>query len=260
MRPLPPCRTAVLGCPVDAVAMPEAVARARAAMAGREGLVHVALNTAKLVRMRRDAELAADVRSAGLITADGMGVVLAARLLGRALPGRVTGIDLMAEVLALSAREGFRPYLLGARAEVLSRAVDCLRARHPDLRLAGARHGYFRPAEEPTIVAEINRSGADCLFVGLPTPMKERFMARNRAALVPGFVMGVGGSFDVLAGKVRRAPPAMQRAGLEWLFRMAQEPRRMAGRYVTSNTAFAGLLAAALVRRWAGRPEAEVAG
>jgi len=245
-----PDRILLMGCPVDRISQAQALERIADAMATGRVLRHTALNTAKLVKMRRDLDLGHDVATSEMVTADGMGIVLAARLLGQPLPGRVTGIALMEETLALCARHGFRPYLLGARPAVLETAIIRLRARHPALRLAGWRDGYFQPSDEPGIVAAINRSGADCLFVALPTPMKERFLARNR--LSAPFVMGVGGSFDVLAGLVTRAPGWMRRAGLEWLYRTMQEPRRMWRRYLSTNTVFAGWLIAALVCRAAG--------
>ncbi|HZB93309.1 MAG TPA: WecB/TagA/CpsF family glycosyltransferase, partial [Stellaceae bacterium] len=195
------------------------------------------------------AELARDVRSSHIVGVDGMGIAWAARLLGIAVPERVAGIDLMQGVLALAAEKGYRPYLLGARAAVLDAAVAALKRRHPSLTLAGWRNGYFKAAEEAEIVAGIRAAKADCLFIGLPTPRKERFLAAHREALGVPFVMGVGGSFDVLAGHVRRAPKAVQAAGGEWLFRLAQEPRRLAPRYLRTNLAFAGILAAALLHR-----------
>jgi len=247
-----PDRITLMGCPVDRITLDQALERIANAMADRGALRHTALNTAKLVKMRNDSDLGRDVVTSDMVTADGMGIVLAARLLGRRLPGRVTGIALMEETLALCARRGLRPYLLGARPAVLAAAIARLRARHPALRLAGAHDGYFRPQDEPEIVAAIIRSGADCLFVALPTPMKERFLARNRDRFLAPFVMGVGGAFDVLAGQVTRAPGWMQRAGLEWLFRTLQEPRRMWRRYLSTNTIFAGWLIAALICRVAG--------
>lgn len=247
-----PGRIQVMGCPFDPVTMTGALARIDRAMASGGQLRHTALNTAKLVRMRRDPELAGDVRSSALVTADGMGILLAARLLGRALPERVTGIDLMTRTLALCARAGYRPYLLGGRQCVVDLAVGRALGDHPGLVVAGWRDGYFGAADEDGIVAAINRAQADCLFVGLPTPMKERFLARNAERLRPRFIMGVGGSFDVLAGRVRRAPRWMQRAGLEWLHRTWQEPRRMWRRYLVTNAVFAVWLVSALACRLAG--------
>lgn len=246
-------RVALFGLAVDAISMDEALRRILATMRGRRRMCHAALNVAKLVRMRADPDLHADVRASDMVTADGMGIVLAARLTGQPLPERVTGVDLMERTLALCARHGFRPYLLGARQDVLEAAIYRLRLRHPGLVIAGYRNGYFQPDDEADIIAEINASRADCLFVGVPTPMKERFLARNRAALTPAFTMGVGGSIDVAAGLVRRAPRWMQQAGLEWIFRLTQEPRRMWRRYLVTNSRFALWLITALAYRAAGQ-------
>jgi len=254
-----PTRIDLLGCPVDAVTLDDAVRRIGRAIRERRRLVHVAMNTAKLVRMGRDPLLHRDVLRGDLITADGMGIVLGARLFGQPLPGRVTGIDLMERVLALCARQGFRPYILGARAEVLERALYRLRRRHPSLRLAGSHHGYFAPEDEEGLVARINAARADCLFVAMPTPAKETFIARHAGTLTPAFIMGVGGSVDVIAGRVRRAPRWMQRAGLEWLYRTWQEPRRMWRRYLVTNTVFLGLIVTALSLRLVGRAYAPLA-
>ena len=115
--------------------------------------------------------------------------------------------------------------------------------------IAGYRDGYFSADDEEAVVRDIVASGADCLFVAMPTPRKERFLAKHRDALNVPFVMGVGGSFDVIAGFVDRAPSVMQRYGLEWLYRIYQEPRRMWWRYARTNTIFAAMLLSSLVRR-----------
>jgi N-acetylglucosaminyldiphosphoundecaprenol N-acetyl-beta-D-mannosaminyltransferase len=222
-------------------------------MRERRPLQHVALNVAKLVNLRRDPELRADVFGADIVGVDGMGILVGARLFGVSVPERVAGVDLMERVLALCAEQGFRPYLLGAKADVLAAAVAELARRHPTLRLAGVQHGYFSAAEEPAVVAAIRESRADCLFVAMPTPRKERFMAAHRTAMDVPFVMGVGGSIDVLAGHVQRAPLAWQKSGFEWLYRTLQEPRRMWRRYLTTNIAYAGILGRALIARALGR-------
>jgi N-acetylglucosaminyldiphosphoundecaprenol N-acetyl-beta-D-mannosaminyltransferase len=242
-----------LDVPLHPYTMEETVAEVAAAMRERRPLQHVALNVAKLVNLRKDAELRADVFGADIVGIDGMGIVVGARLFGIAVPERVAGVDLMMRILRLCADQGFRPYLLGAKPEVLAAAMAELGRLHPDLQIAGSQHGYFSAAEEAGVVAAIRDSGADCLFVAMPTPRKERFMAAHRAALGVPFVMGVGGSIDVLAGHVRRAPAAWQNAGFEWLYRTLQEPRRMWRRYLTTNAAYAGLLAAALLNRAIGR-------
>lgn len=252
-------RTDLLGCPLDPVTLDQAARIVGRAMTNRRRLIHVAVNVAKLIRMGCDPVLHRDVVQADMITADGMGIVLGARVVGQRLPERVAGIDLMDRVFALSARKGFRPYILGAKPEVLDAALYRLRLRHPALRIAGSHHGYFQPEDEAELVRAINVSGADCLFVGLPTPMKERFIARHSQSLAPAFIMGVGGSIDVLAGHVKRAPRWMQRAGLEWLYRTIQEPRRMWRRYLVTNTAFLGLMIKALALRVLGRSYAPFA-
>ncbi|MGH7155202.1 MAG: WecB/TagA/CpsF family glycosyltransferase, partial [Acetobacteraceae bacterium] len=210
---------------------------------------HVAMNVAKFVRLRHDQELYADVLGADIVGVDGMGILLGARLLGIPVPARVAGVDLMTNVLDLCAQRGYRPYLLGAHTEVLERAVKNVVRSNPQLQLAGYHHGYFSAAEEAVVVESIRAARPDCLFVGLPTPQKERFMAAHRQALGVPFVMGVGGGLDVLAGVVSRAPAAWQNAGFEWLYRTIQEPRRMWRRYLYTNAAYAGILAQALFRR-----------
>lgn len=252
-------RIDVLGCPVDAVDAPQALRRVAEAMRTGRRLCPSLVNTAKLVAMKRDAELRRDVLAGDLVLADGAGVVLAARVLGQPLPGRVAGIDLMLETVALAAREGFRPYLLGARRDVVRQAAETLAQTHPGLDLAGWRDGYFQPEDEASVVAAINASGADCLFVALPTPMKERFLFRNRVLLETPVIMGVGGSLDVVAGRVARAPGWARRAGLEWLFRLAQEPLRTGRRYLVTNTVFAFWLIRALAVRMTGQHFAPLA-
>jgi N-acetylglucosaminyldiphosphoundecaprenol N-acetyl-beta-D-mannosaminyltransferase len=178
------------------------------------------------------------VAGCDLVNADGQGVVWAARALGLRLPERVAGIDLMGRLIALCEQEGWPVYFLGAKDDVLADfAAETLR-RHPRLIVAGKRNGYFRLEDEAAVSVAIRGSGAKLLLVGVSSPMKERFLARNLARLGPLLAMGVGGSFDVWAGKTTRAPVWMQRAGLEWFHRFAQEPRRMWRRYLVGNLRF----------------------
>jgi N-acetylglucosaminyldiphosphoundecaprenol N-acetyl-beta-D-mannosaminyltransferase len=235
-------RTDLLGCSVDVLTMAETVDLARVAMRDRRRLQHVALNVAKFVNMRSDRILYSDVMGSDVIGIDGMGIVLALRLFGVPVKERVAGVDLFWEVLTVCARDGFRPFLLGATPDVLNRAANVIVAHFPSIQLAGTRDGYFRPDQEAEVVEQIIDSKADCLFIAMPTPRKERFLSAHRDRLGVPFVMGVGGSFDVVAGYVRRAPPIMQSMGLEWLYRVYQEPRRMWWRYVRTNTLFAGML------------------
>jgi N-acetylglucosaminyldiphosphoundecaprenol N-acetyl-beta-D-mannosaminyltransferase len=237
-----------LGCPINILTMDETVEFARGSMRNRTRLQHAALNVAKLINARSDRVLAADISSSDLVSIDGMGIVWGARLLGLPVKERVAGVDLLSRLLAVCAEDGFRPYFLGATGERLQLAVAQAHARHPRLRFAGFRDGYFKPDQEAGVVSEIRDSGADCLFIGMPTPRKERFLAAHRDELNVPFIMGVGGSFDVLSGRVHRAPLRMQALGLEWLYRIYQEPRRMWWRYARTNMVFAAILGRELVR------------
>jgi N-acetylglucosaminyldiphosphoundecaprenol N-acetyl-beta-D-mannosaminyltransferase len=235
-----------LGVPIDCLTLEETVAAADAAMRSRRTLRQVSINVAKFVAMRQNPELDRDVRSGDLVNIDGMGILWAARLFGISVSERVAGIDLFEAVLALCAKRGYRPFFLGATAAVLEQSVAAATARHPGLLFAGWRNGYFDASEEAGVVSLIKASRADCLFIGMPTPRKERFLARHGEDLGVPFVMGVGGSLDVLAGILRRAPKPVQAVGLEWLFRMLQEPLRLGPRYLRTNAAFARILAGAL--------------
>ncbi len=199
--------------------------------------------------MGTNPELDKDVRSSDIIGVDGVGILWAARLLAIRVPERVAGIDVMEGVIGLCAVRGYRPYFLGARRDVLQRSIANVQSRFPRLELAGLHGGYFEPEQESTVVSEIRASHADCLFIGMPTPRKERFLARHHDSLGIPFTMGVGGAFDVLAGHVRRAPRLVQISGFEWLFRTVQEPLRLGPRYLSTNLAFAGILAKALILR-----------
>jgi len=232
--------------------MDETIDLARGAMRARGRLQHVALNVAKLVNMRFDPVLAADVANSDVISIDGMGIVWGALALGLQVKTRVAGVDLFNELLVTCAQEGFKPYFLGATPAVLQQAAQRVRERYPSLVFAGLRDGYFTHEQEADVVRDIASSGADCLFIGMPTPRKERFLAAHRDELNVPFIMGVGGSFDILGGTVRRAPLRLQRLGLEWLYRVYQEPGRMWWRYAKTNTLFAGLLAKAIIRQSLG--------
>ena len=235
-------RRVFLGAPMHALTMDETLALADEAMAAHRPLHHTVVNVSKLVNMQKSAELREDVSTADLINVDGAGVLWGARLCGVELPERVAGVDIMTQLFALCEEKGYRPFLLGAEQHVLDAVKRRLHKDHPRLSIADMQDGYFKPADEAAVVDAINASGADCLFVAMPTPRKERFLKQHRAALKPSFVMGVGGSFDVYGGKVARAPRLVQALGFEWLFRVVQEPRRLWRRYYETNTAYAGLL------------------
>lgn len=234
-------RIEILGCPMDVATMGETVGVIRDAVARGIFTQHVVVNVAKLVNMREDAQLRESVHSCDIINIDGMGVVLGARVLGHDVPERVAGVDLFHELLSMSAASGFPVFLLGATEEVVFETVQRVQQLYPRLRVAGYHHGYFWD-DEAALVDKVRASGAKLLFVAITSPKKENFINRWRDQLGVTFVMGVGGTFDVVAGKVTRAPLWMQRWGLEWFYRVIQEPGRMWKRYLITNSKFAWLL------------------
>lgn len=234
-------RIEILGCPMDVATMGETVGVIRDAVARGIFTQHVVVNVAKLVNMREDAQLRESVHSCDIINIDGMGVVLGARVLGHDVPERVAGVDLFHELLSMSAASGFPVFLLGATEEVVLATVQRVQKLYPRLRVAGYHHGYFWD-DEAALVDKVRASGAKLLFVAITSPKKENFINRWRDQLGVTFVMGVGGTFDVVAGKVTRAPLWMQRWGLEWFYRVIQEPGRMWKRYLITNSKFAWLL------------------
>ena len=236
--PLSRSRVQVFGLPLDALDMARTVERVAALVEDGGPHQHVVLNAAKVVLCHDDPEMRDIVASCPLVNADGQAVVWAARLLGHDVPERVAGIDLMEEVLARAAVEGWPVYFLGATDEVVTKVVEIEQRRHVGLKVAGFRNGFWSADEEDGVIADVAASGAKVLLVAVPTPRKERFLARHLDALGVPFQMGVGGSFDVVAGVVTRAPRVLQRLGLEWTWRLLHEPRRMFRRYLVGNSRF----------------------
>ncbi len=225
--------------PIDAISLMETVNLVESAIQDKKQLHHIAVNVAKIVKMQTDRQLFESVLSADVINADGMPLVWVSRLLGRPIPERVTGVDLMQELVQRSAERGYRIYFLGASKDVVSATVEIYRNKYGSQLIAGFRDGYFLEQDEGRVAGEIADSGANILFVAITSPKKENFLFRNKKMLESvNFIMGVGGSFDVIAGKVKRAPLWMQKSGLEWFFRILQEPGRMWKRYLVTNTLF----------------------
>ncbi|MDI3325969.1 WecB/TagA/CpsF family glycosyltransferase [Pontibacterium granulatum] len=236
-------RIELLGSPMDMGSMEETVQLIKERLKNGVFTQHVVVNVAKVVNMRRDSELAQSVTECDIINIDGMGVVWGARFLGHDVSERVAGVDLFHELNAMAEEEGFPVFYLGAKDEIVSKTASIMTEAHPNLQVAGYHHGYFWDDEE-AIVEEIRKSGAKLLFVAITSPKKENFINKWKDQLGVDFVMGVGGTFDVVAGKVKRAPMWMQRCGLEWFYRVLQEPRRMWKRYFVTNSKFAWLLLA----------------
>ena len=238
----------LFGAKMHALTMRETVEQIDMCIQQDGFLQHSVVNAAKLVNMQTDRRLAESVNNCDLVNIDGMGVVWGASMLGYPVKERVTGVDLFVELLTLSQQRQYPVFLLGASQDVLDVLLEKLKADYPQLQIAGAHHGYFWDNEQQ-IVEQIGQSGARLLFVAISSPMKENFINRWQQELGVNFVMGVGGTFDVLAGKVKRAPRWMQNAGLEWLFRVLQEPGRMWKRYLFTNSKFIWMLIKAKLTR-----------
>ncbi len=234
-------RIEFLKAPMDIATMPETVSFIEDKIAKAEFLQHVVVNVAKIVNMQKDEVLADSVNACDVINIDGMGVVLGARFLGFDVPERVAGVDLFHELLKMSAKRDFPVFLLGATEDVVSKTAEKVKEQNPNLTIAGFNDGYFWE-DEQAVVDKIKASGAKLLFVAITSPKKENFINKWQDQLGVDFVMGVGGTFDVVAGKVNRAPKWMQDYGLEWFYRIIQEPRRMWKRYLVTNSKFAWLL------------------
>jgi N-acetylglucosaminyldiphosphoundecaprenol N-acetyl-beta-D-mannosaminyltransferase len=231
-------RIDLMGIPIDRLTMEQTLRRVEEIIAAGQPVQHMAINAGKVVTSAGDPELLRVIRGCGLINADGAGVVYAARFLGQPLPERVAGVDMFTSLIGRAAEKGWRPYLLGAKQEVVAEVVRRFEAEYPGLEFAGWRNGYFVDEDEPGIAAAIRESGADMLFVAITSPKKEKFLGRWMPEMGVPFCMGVGGSFDVVAGVAQRAPLPVQEVGLEWAWRFAQEPRRMWKRYLVGNTRF----------------------
>lgn len=220
-------RLELLDVPVDPLTMPEALERIEAFVLSRTPHHIFTADAVGIMHTQEDPELLDIVRHADLITPDGAGVMFASGLHGARLPARVSGVDLVEELSELSARKGYRIYLFGAAHGIAATAATCLKSRYPSLVVAGTRNGYFTAEEEEGIVRDIVAARPDILFVALGIPKQEQFIRRHFQELGVPAMLGVGGSFDVISGRLRRAPLWMQNMSMEWLYRFIQEPSRL---------------------------------
>lgn len=231
----------------DPLTLPQAVDAVFRMLGAKQRGWLCTVNVAILMMMRKDARLQSFVDRAALTVADGQPLVWCAPWLGQSLPERVTGVDLVDALCERAAREGARVYLLGATREIVATVAQRLRGRYANLQV-DFDDGYFKSEEAAARADRIRASGADILFVGMGVPRQEKFLEEQWDRLGVGMAIGVGGSFDVLAGLRSRAPAWVQKAGMEWLFRLVQEPRRLFARYLTTNSLFVWLLFRALLK------------
>ena len=222
-------RVNILGVDVDAVTMAEAVDVVRRAMDTRAGVMVATANAEMLMRATHDEELRRILNASALVVPDGAGTVWAARHLGHAMPERVAGYDLAQELLRCAPAEGRRVYFFGSAPGVAEKAKAKAEQLYPGIEIVGVRNGFFSPADNAAIIAEIRAARPDLLLVALGVPKQEKWIAAHLAELDVPVAIGVGGTLDVMAGVMKRAPYWMQRAKLEWLFRGLMQPKR-AGR------------------------------
>lgn len=216
----------ILGVRIDSLTLQEAADLIVGFTSGSQPRQIVTANSEMIYAATRDEELRQLINSADLVTADGMGAVWAARILGDSLPERVAGYDLLHELCTRAAAQSLRLYLLGGRPGVAQLAASTLCNLYPGLQVVGIHHGYFKPHEEPQLLRSITAAQPHILFAALGVPRQEFWIARHRGDMSVPVAMGVGGSFDVLAGQTQRAPLWMQKAGLEWSYRLLKEPWR----------------------------------
>jgi N-acetylglucosaminyldiphosphoundecaprenol N-acetyl-beta-D-mannosaminyltransferase len=236
-------RIELFNCPIDAITMHQTLDIVNNAISTKKHLHHVVVNVAKLVHMQNNQVLRDSVVGCDIINADGQGVVWASKILGKEIPERVAGIDLMQNLVKLAHEKKYTIFFFGAEEEIVKEVVKKYTNQYSSTIIAGYRNGYFKPQEEAEIANQIANSGANILFVAMGSPKKENFLFNHKQVLQKiNFVMGVGGSFDVVAGKVKRAPVWIQKIGMEWFYRMAQEPRRLFIRYFTTNLALIKLI------------------
>ena len=222
-------RVNILGVDVDAVTMAEAVDVVRRAMDTRAGVMVATANAEMLMRATHDEELRRILNASALVVPDGAGTVWAARHLGHAMPERVAGYDLAQELLRCAPAEGRRVYFFGSAPGVAEKAKAKAEQLYPGIEIVGVRNGFFSPADNASIIAEIRAARPDLLLVALGVPKQEKWIAAHLAELDVPVAIGVGGTLDVMAGVMKRAPYWMQKAKLEWLFRGLMQPKR-AGR------------------------------
>lgn len=218
----------ILGVPVDKTDMKGALDKITVLLDMDGTNTIYTPNSEMVINAVKDKELMAILKSGDLVVPDGIGLVYASRIYGNPLSERVAGFDLMTGMLKILDREERSVYLLGGKPGIAQRAADNIAKRFPSIKIKGTRNGYFKEQDVPGMVEQINASGAEVLLVALGSPKQEKWISSNLGRLKVSIAMGVGGSFDVLAGEVSRAPLIFRKAGLEWFYRLITQPWRAA--------------------------------
>lgn len=220
-------RISVTGVPVDNIDMDGVVDHARGVIESGQQCTIFAMNPEKAIAALENSELYECLSAAGLLIPDGIGIILAARLQGISIAERVPGSELMPRLCKMAADRGFGIFLFGAKEDINKKAADRLIARYPGLVIAGRQNGYVADDEMPELIQRINESGAKLLFVALGSPKQEFWMQRHKDRLKVSILQGVGGTFDVISGSVKRAPKLWRTLNLEWLYRLLSQPNRL---------------------------------
>ena len=241
-------RIEIMGCLIDNLTMEETLQTIEKFIHSGKPHQHVVVNVDKLVKAHHDPKLRRIINECDLINVDGMPVVWASRLLGKPLKERVTGVDLFERLMERAAEKGWRIYFLGAREEIVKGLTEKLALEYPQIQIAGYRNGYWKPEDEQLVVENIKASKPDMLFIAISSPKKEHFLGEYQKFMNVPFAMGVGGTFDVVVGHIKRAPKLLQDIGLEWFYRFWQEPGRMFKRYFIDDTYFLWLLAEEFIK------------
>lgn len=228
-------RITILNTMIDVLTIQETIDLVEKYVINKEPLHLMGVNADKINELNTNNRLKQIVNSCGVINADGTSVVMASRYLGRPLPERVAGIDLMLSLVSLCAEKGYSIFLLGAKQTAVEKTAENLKKKHPNLNILGIHNGYFKEIDWSDISKKVKLLNPDFVFVGITSPIKEYLIEFLQNDGNDAVFMGVGGSFDVISGGVLRAPRWMQKANLEWLFRVIQEPKRLFKRYFLGN-------------------------
>ena len=244
-------RVEFLGCPVDCLTSEELLLELTESIRGWQPKKIIQfVNANKVAMVGKEPWMGKVLERADYVLADGQPLLPMAAMLGIRIPERIDGIGLMHKLLKLAEGEGFSVYLLGAKQEIVEECVRRIRVEFPRVIVAGYRNGYFTDAEIPAIAEAVHEAAPDFLFLGMGSPLKERLADEWKERFGARVIQGVGGTFDVMAGIVKRAPEWMQRSGLEWFYRVLQEPKRMFWRYAKTNAACLWTFLQAFVHRW----------
>jgi len=228
----------ILRCNFSNLTKKETIEKIVKAISTNKKIIYMDINADKVVTIYKDELMQKYVDESDIVNPDGMSVYWASKFLGKPLKERIAGIDLFTELIEVSYQKGYKIFFLGAKQDVLEIMINKIKEQYSEEVIGGYRNGYFSDDEEQDICEQINKSNSQLLFLGITSPKKEYFIARNKDRLNVNFIMGVGGSFDVLSGKIKRAPILLQKLGLEWLFRIYQEPKRLWKRYAKTNPIF----------------------